>query len=384
MGAVLDMIRRRDRHLYLFTLPLAAICSLFISGALHSLSRHDLIGNGDWFGLWSVPVIARSSGPVLIYDMARLHSAQVVLGSKPDSLLPFPYPPTFLAILWPLGSLSIAAAFAAFMAASFVVYLVASTDSRYTLPFAALNPAVILNFLAGQSGFLSGGLMLGATRLLTRHPVTAGALFGLLTYKPHLGIMVPVALLAARQWVCVISAAVTTAVTVVATSWWFGVATWAACWQSLGDYAHAFDAATHSNTISPTVSAMLRSIGFSNGYATGAQVAAATVSAIAVWTSWRRLDPRHPQPAIVALCAATFLSTPHALFYDATMLSGSLVLYANHNRTSLRSWERVLILAWIALSAYPYAANIAPLVLAAILWMACVTPRRRPSPSMGP
>jgi hypothetical protein len=157
--------------------------------------------------------------------------------------------------------MSIGVAFAAFMAASFTIYLGASSDRWRAVPFLALNPATFANFLNGQSGFLSAGLILGATRILMKHPLAAGALFGLLTYKPQLGVMVPVALLAARQWKCVASATLTTALMIAATSWRFGVGAWVACWQSLDDYARFMDVFTPNNLHSPTVWGMLRSMG---------------------------------------------------------------------------------------------------------------------------
>jgi hypothetical protein len=365
----------------LFTLALSVICLGVIAVATAKIVReHHLIGIGDWLALWSAPVIARSLSPASLYDWPSLHAAQTALGLPADKFGPFPYPPTFLAILWPLGSLSVGAAFAVFMIAGFLLYLVASTDSRWTFPFAALNPGVVINFLVGQTGLLSGGLMLGAARLITRHPVAAGALFGVLSYKPQLGIMVPVALLAARQWTCIASATITTALMIAATSWCFGVGAWEGCWQSLGEYAQTSYAQTRIEALSPTVSAMLRSMGASDGLAMGAQVVTTIVSAIGVWISWRNLDARHPLPAIVVLCAATFLATPHALFYDLTMLSGSLILYASHYRASLHTWETYLILIGISLPATATLANIDPLVLAAILWMACTARERRSFP----
>ncbi len=42
--------------------------------------------------------------------------------------------------------------------------------------------------------------MIGACRLLGRRPVLAGVLFGLAAVKPQLGLLVPVALISARQW----------------------------------------------------------------------------------------------------------------------------------------------------------------------------------------
>jgi hypothetical protein len=138
------------------------------------------------------------------------------------------------------------------------------------------------------------------------------------------------------------------------------------------------EASTSINLKSPTVLGMLRSMGVDYNVAVGCQVVAATISAAAVWMAWRQFDVRNPRPAILALCAATFLATPHALWYDLTMLSGALILYGTSRpAASLRSWERSLILLGIVLpSVSAFSANADPLILAAILWMACTAQAR--------
>jgi hypothetical protein len=52
--------------------------------------------------------------------------------------------------------------------------------------------------------------------LLPRAPVAAGILFGLQAYKPHLALMIPVALLAGRQWRAIAAAAITVGALVLA------------------------------------------------------------------------------------------------------------------------------------------------------------------------
>jgi hypothetical protein len=146
---------------------------------------------------------------------------------------------------------------------------------------------------------------------------------------PQLGIMVPVALLAARQWGCIASATATAVLMIVVAYWYFGAEAWMAWWRSLGDYVGQSDASTYIRTVSPTVLA-IENMGISHGAAACFQVAAAIVSTAVVWISWRRLDPRKLQPAVLALCAATFLATPHALFYDLIMLSLAPAQYRLH------------------------------------------------------
>jgi hypothetical protein len=337
-----------------------------------------LIGTGDFILFWTAPVVARSSGASL-YDIQGFHAAQLALGLPADHFLPYQYPPTFLALLWPLGSLSIEAAFLVFITGTFLFYLIASLDRWRPVPFTAFNPAVVANFLAGQSGFLSAGLMLGASRLLTKHPVVAGVLFGLLTYKPQLGILVPVALLAARQWTCIVFATLTLVLIIVSTSCWFGVEAWVAWWKSFGDFNGATEALSYVNALKSTVWGMVRDMGAGYSVAGACQLAAALLPAAAVWVSWRRFNSNDPYPAIVALCSGTFLATPYAFFYDMTMLSGALTLYALDREASLQSWQRRLIMIGIVLpiiTAMPVLAHVAPIVMVPILWMACTTRER--------
>src|SRR3546814_10633706 len=60
------------------------------------------------------------------------------------------------------------------------------------------------------NGFLTAALLIGGLRLLGAKPIVAGILFGILTVKPQLGILLPFALLAARQWTAIAAAGVTT------------------------------------------------------------------------------------------------------------------------------------------------------------------------------
>src|SRR5690242_68550 len=57
---------------------------------------------------------------------------------------------------------------------------------------AALTPAATINIWAGHYGFLFGGLWLLCFYFLDQKPKLAGMFAGLLTFKPHLGLMIAV------------------------------------------------------------------------------------------------------------------------------------------------------------------------------------------------
>src|SRR5258706_16321345 len=71
---------------------------------------------------------------------------------------------------------------------------------RGALLLALAAPAVFVNAVRGQNGTWTAALCGGGLSLLERRPLLAGGLLGLLIYKPQLGLLIPVALLAGRHW----------------------------------------------------------------------------------------------------------------------------------------------------------------------------------------
>jgi hypothetical protein len=96
-------------------------------------------------------------------------------------------------------------------------------------------PAVLVNAGFGQNGFLSTALLSGAAVWLDRRPVLAGFCLGCLSYKPQLGIVVPLALAVAGRWRCFAAAAVTVAVLGTAATLAFGVDIWLAFFAGMSD-----------------------------------------------------------------------------------------------------------------------------------------------------
>jgi hypothetical protein len=76
-------------------------------------------------------------------------------------------------------------------------------------------------------------LLLGGIRMLERRPLIAGILFGLTSFKPQFALLIPLALIAAAQWRCLLAAVVTVAALVLVSAWLFGTGTWFAWIEGL-------------------------------------------------------------------------------------------------------------------------------------------------------
>src|SRR3546814_3633796 len=74
---------------------------------------------------------------------------------------------------------------------------------------ALILPGSLVNIWAGHYGFLVGALALYGWRWLDTHPRRAGIIFGIMTIKPHLGVLVALVLLLRRDWTAIGWAAAT-------------------------------------------------------------------------------------------------------------------------------------------------------------------------------
>jgi alpha-1,2-mannosyltransferase len=304
---------------------LAGAClSYLLLYAFVTLHRGERYPFGDFFALWSYAKIAIAHAPAELYDPGALHSAQVALGMESSQQNPFPYPPSFLLILWPLGFLSYMPAYVLWIAASFGLYLWATVERSaraLTTAIAILAPTSTIMLVAGQSGFLAGALAIGGLRLIRTRPVLAGVLLGLLSYKPQLWLLIPVALIAARAWRSIAAIGLTIAALVALTSMAFGWSIWPAWLASLPAYSRDFDAGAMRYHLMPTLTANLQMLGVSLSAARLVQLALAAGVASLIWRIFRS---GATSQAANALLAGTFLATPHAFVYDLPMLTGAI------------------------------------------------------------
>jgi hypothetical protein len=292
----------------------AVYAVVFGAVTVRRLATHH---TSDFFALWSTALFAIERPVAEVYDPAALKSFQRALGMDEGQSYPFPYPPHFLLMLLPLGLLPFGAAYIVFIVGTLALYLWATAGSRWRSPMtvaALLAPTTTITAVAGQAGFLAAALLIGGFRLARLRPILAGVLFGLATYKPQMGILVPVALLAAGLWRTVFAAGVTAALLVVVTSIVFGPGLWSAWIDHIVQYANQFAAENSAIAhLMPTVSAGLAQLGVRPLLVDIAQFAAAIIAAVVVWRCFRGGPTLL---AAAALFAAIFVASPHAFVYD--------------------------------------------------------------------
>jgi alpha-1,2-mannosyltransferase len=231
-----------------YCLILLAFAGLAIVGWI-ALS-HDLIDrNGkpigtDFSSFYAAGALALEGRAADAYNMALHHARERQLFGPDTPFYGWLYPPSFFIVAAPLALLPYALALAAWQGLTFAFYLVVigailrparqehGAISRLWLPVAVAFPAVFINLGHGQNGFLSAALLGAALVALPRRPLVAGVLFGLLSYKPQLALVIPIALVAGGQWRTFFSAGLTVIVLAGASAALFGVDAWTAFFAS--------------------------------------------------------------------------------------------------------------------------------------------------------
>jgi hypothetical protein len=324
MGHPTTWLRRNGRA------PLLAFAVLAVFATLAAKLLLAPFRAQDFFALWSYGQILIEHSGAELYDSSRLQDLQVALGMDPAIHAPFPYPPVFMLLVWPLGLVPLGPAFHLWTALTLAAFVMAAAPWGGRLPAAVLPLALLLlsplttaSVVAGQSGFLSGALLIGGLRLAERRPWLAGVLLSLLTYKPQLGLLVPVALVAAGAWRAAAAAGLMAAAMAAVACAMFGPQVWMDWLASLPAYAGRFEGSVDILQLQPTVTAGLALAGVPHGLANLVQAASACAMAGLVWFACRG---GLRGPAIAVVVGATFLATPHAFFYDMPMLTAAVLL----------------------------------------------------------
>lgn len=278
----------------------------------------------DFVAVWAAGKLASAGHPAAVYDWgAHKLVEQTAVGHPFAGYFGFHYPPTFLLVAAALSMLSYATAYTVWALGTFPAYLIAIraiVGDRIGYLLAAAFPAVLANFTIGQNGFVTAGLIGGTLVLMRQRPIMAGVLLGLLTFKPHLGLLFPIALIAGRQWRVLVTATIV-ALAMAGASWLaFGADTWQAFVGNIGHTSQAFLSEGSADWRKlQTIFGLTRSLGGSEPLAWSLQAMVTLAAATAVAALWRSTVQYEVKAA--ALGTGLMLATPYLYTYDLVALA---------------------------------------------------------------
>lgn len=329
----------------------------------------------DFTTIWAAGKMALGGHAAQAYDWAQLKPVDESIVGPVSGYLGWPYPPTFLLVASALALLPYISAFFVWVFGTFVAYVVvirAIIGDRIGYFLAAAFPGLIANFMVGQTAFVSAALIGGTLTLMDTQPVWAGVLLGLLTYKPHFGLLFPIALAVSGRWKVFFTAGAV-AVVMASISWMvFGTASWEAFAPGLGHALVADGSADWGKM--QTMFGLVHALGGGDTLAWSVQIAVATACAGVIAVLWRS-DVAYDIKA-AALGVATLLATPHLLTYDLVVLAVPLAFLFRFGRAhGFLPYETAgMALACLLILSFPFVE--APVCIAAILVVAAMVANR--------
>ena len=312
----------------------------------------------DFANYWSAAKLARSGKAAAAYDLDRLYQVeQKVFGTHSRYGSGWYYPPTFLLAVLPSGWLPYLPALLIWLTVTFLLYsLVWSRLCTHPIliPLFLLFPAMFHNFLIGQNGYLTGALLGGGLLLLDGWPLAAGCLFGLLTYKPHLVILVFPALMLARRWKALSAAVATSLLLILISVAVFGYQLWFTYFQAMALPMREVEMGSAPWRIMPTFFVAVRAAG--GGVSAAYLIQGVVMLAVAAGVAWVWRNPAAPLASRgTVLILGILLFTPYEFDYDLAILALALGwLWEEGRRCGRLPGELLLLLAgWLLPAAAP-------------------------------
>ncbi|MGU7782977.1 glycosyltransferase family 87 protein [Burkholderia sp. PU8-34] len=307
----------------------------------------------DFTPIWSAAWLAAHGHALDAWQYAAVGAVELraipAMQAMPGGL-PWLYPPTMLLWVLPLGWLPYMLAAALWLGGAYALFVAvcgAIVPRRTAMLCAFAFPGAFFATLIGQNSLLTAGLAGLGLLMLQRRPAAAGICFGLLTVKPQLAVLFPLALLCAGQWRALAAWAATVAGGAALATLAFGPAAWL---SFLHGISGTYQAVGNSQAILarlPTLHAMSMLAGWPAIATKGLEAVSALVAAAAVCYAWRGTCTYALRAATLA--CASLLASPYLFDYDLAWYGIVIAWYARHAFS--HGWRRFdrewLVLLWL-------------------------------------
>lgn len=332
----------------MIVLTLVMMVGLFVTsrGTLDVLGRP--LGT-DFSNVWTAGRMALAGNAALAWDWPSHHAVQVQThgAEAAKAFFAWLYPPPFLLVAALLATLPYGWALIVYQMTTLipVLWLVRRiVPDRNTVLVALGFPAVFICLGHGHNGFLTAALLGGGMFLLDRRPFLAGLLIGCLIYKPQLGLVLPLVLIAGRHFRAFLGASCAALGLIAITLLIWGWPVWQAFVNSIPQTESIIVAQGMTGWQKiQSVFAAARMWGASIPVAYMVQSVTTLLAVLGAVAATRLAAPNVRNAAVIA---ASLLSTPYLLDYDLVVLGLAIAfLVADGGARGFLRWELSLYAA---------------------------------------
>lgn len=347
--------------------------TIVVLGATSS-GKVDMLGKplgSDFVSFYAAGKLVQSGQAPLVYDtLVHFSAEKSAVGNDTIGYYSFTYPPMILLLVTPLAVFPYLVALLLWQGGSlffFVSMLFKLSNIKDIVVLALAFPAVLLTMLHGQNSFLTAGLIAGIIYYLDKKPLLCGLMIGLLTLKPHLGILIPVVLLASNHWRVFFAAAGFSLLFAALSYLVLGQETWQAFSSTTDLSMRVLNEGLVPYFKMQSLFASIRQLGGGLMLAYSLHIIFALTAGIVVIYLWRQQANFHVKAA--ALVVGGLIIPPFLFDYDLTVLGVAITCLTTYGfkqgfRPGLIS---LLALSWVAPILVRSLNNAIPLPWTAIL-----------------
>lgn len=318
--------RKNEKGTYLekkYYLLISFFCLLFISIYFFIfLTTWSIDFGGDFAQFYAASLMAAKGHIIEAYKPQLYQSMmlKIVNITGINEVYYWLYPPTYLILLLPLSQLPYLSSFMLWILITLICYLLTIyhiAPKSITFLITMAFPATFHNFFIGQNGFLSASLLGMGLCLLESRPFLGGILLGFISYKPQFIILIPIALIAGRQWRALIGAASSAIGLALISVLVFGLGSWMAFYRTIPSaFERLRDAGNLPKMVSVFSSTLLMGGGPTLGWMLQGIIMTGAVAAVIL--VWRGGLPYLRNSLLVV---SILLFTPHVFYYDLPLLA---------------------------------------------------------------
>lgn len=374
---VLDDIRAPLELAGRYLATASVLYMLAFAGGVILVIESGLVGGAaqqfDFVAFWAAAKLALAGDPIAAFDQEALRQFQALPPDAPKGNMFWFYPPALQFLFVPFGMMPYWAGWLVFNVLAMAVFAVALWPAARTVPLGRNlvigAPIVIIVFRLGQLSLLWAGTLALALRALERgRPALAGLLIALLSLKPQLGILIPVALAAGGHWKVVIWAFVGTLVVHGLPTLFVGLEYWEAFIDRVRFATQTMQTDVARWDLMVTPYAFLRLLGVDHQGAILGQLATTALLALCVASAWKgRRTDRNLSAAILFLAIPA--ATPYAYYYELALCIPAAILLV-HAGFGARVNERILLaLATLGPASFWVHTELAPLFAPVLVLM---------------
>lgn len=285
---------------------------------------------GDFVAFWTAAKAVLGGNISGLYDPAYFQAWLLEFGPLRETYnLTWQYPPTYFFAVWFLAYLPFGLGYLVWTGGSFAVFAA-------TLRSAGVNGMAFLTVLAapivfqavitGQNGFFAASLLLGAGLYPDKRPMIAGFCAALLTMKPQLGVLLPIAFIAGGYWRAFGWAAAGSLALAFVSLAAFGFDPWIAFVESVVSASAALNEGVMPLFKMPTIYAAFTLAGTPKIIALAVHGLGVIAAISATIVIWRRYDNKALRLGVI--CAGAYFISPYLFYYELVILAAPVALLA--------------------------------------------------------